>query len=266
MEEPLPNWVRKLTIDERSLLAKEKIKSVAEQVHELISIHENNRILLYTDTVCSRIPISYAANTYNQLTECLFRYQVVRLCALWDDSRGKDRASIPVVTSLIRDKQVWKLVADEKYRWWTKNRPRNLNPATSIEIDQQIISLNERHQEKMGRRDADEAEKNFESCIEKADRIERSDLHTSLRRLRDTRIAHSLITNASAACSIPTAMYGQEEELLNETVQLAGNLLLLLTGTNHGWDEVTSFASRCASELWDNFEFNLKQKPLTRDS
>lgn len=254
----VPQWVKRLSPIERAELAKERINSVAGQVNDLLHLQECNKILLYSDTVSSRIPKSFAANTFNLFTECLFRYQVARLYALWDSARGEDRESVPVVIALIRAKEVRETVAQDKYNWRMKAKPRILNLSSEIEIQSQELLVHERHQASLAKQDARDTMRALRRCILIADRIEKSNELKTLKAFRDSNVAHTLKMSPSIADRVSAATYGQEEDLLDCTVKLIDNLTVHLTGTNHSWDEVKSFANRCAKELWEGVKFTVK--------
>ena len=50
----------------------------------LLDIHENNAIVLYSDTLSKQIPKSIAANAFNVVREAMHQIEIIRVCALWD--------------------------------------------------------------------------------------------------------------------------------------------------------------------------------------
>jgi hypothetical protein len=257
-------WIEKLSTEERANLAKERIRTVAEQVYGLLQVHESNRILLYTSTVSSKIPRSFAANTFNLTKECLFRYQVIRLCALWDNDSGKERASLPVVAALIRDRRVRKLIACDRYSSRTAIKPRLLNPDPDPDLLNAQFRMNERIQERRGRTDARKALRGLRRCIRDIDKVEVSERLRSLRDFRNKHVAHCLQANATEVHSTNTLAYGQEEELLELTLRLVDQLALDLVDTNHCWETTKDYARRCASELWQNISFAIPGERMVR--
>jgi len=55
----------RMTTENRIKLAKEKTNRVVDHVRYLLELHENNEIVLYSNTLSSQIPTSYAANAFN---------------------------------------------------------------------------------------------------------------------------------------------------------------------------------------------------------
>jgi hypothetical protein len=51
---------------------------------------KTTRFVLYSDTLSSQIPTSFAANAFNVFQRGMHQFEIVRLCALWDswDSRS----------------------------------------------------------------------------------------------------------------------------------------------------------------------------------
>jgi len=51
--------------------AKRLIASVVDHLQYLLDIHENNAVVLYSDTLSKQIPKSYAANAFNVFREAM---------------------------------------------------------------------------------------------------------------------------------------------------------------------------------------------------
>jgi hypothetical protein len=74
---------------------------VVDHLQYLLDIHENNAVVLYSDTLSKQVPKSYAANAFNVFREAMHQIELVRVCALWD--RGDiERESIMTVGYLLR--------------------------------------------------------------------------------------------------------------------------------------------------------------------
>jgi len=58
---------------------------VVDHLQYLLDIHENNAIVLYSDTLSKQVPNSVAANAFNVLREQCTRLKIVRIAALWDN-------------------------------------------------------------------------------------------------------------------------------------------------------------------------------------
>jgi hypothetical protein len=101
-------WETKERIDE----AKRLTARVVDHLQYLLDIHENNAIVLYSDTLSKQIPESYAANAFNVFREAMHQIELVRICALWD-APVTGRESIPTVIELIADEKVLDALADQ---------------------------------------------------------------------------------------------------------------------------------------------------------
>ena len=75
---------KKMLIPERVEAAKEKTRRVVDHLSYLLELHENNAIVLYSSTLTSQIPESFAANASNVFQRGMHQFEIVRLCALWD--------------------------------------------------------------------------------------------------------------------------------------------------------------------------------------
>lgn len=73
----------RLTIAERLALAKAKTERVVDHLLYILELHENNEIIVYSHTLRSQIPTSYAANAFIVFRHGLHQFEIVRLCALW---------------------------------------------------------------------------------------------------------------------------------------------------------------------------------------
>jgi hypothetical protein len=71
-------WETKRRIDE----AKRLTTRVVDHLQYLLDIHENNAVVLYSDTLSKQITKSYAANAFNVFREAMHQIEIVRICAL----------------------------------------------------------------------------------------------------------------------------------------------------------------------------------------
>src|SRR6476660_9073595 len=102
----------KITTLDRVKAAKQKTERVVDHLLYLLELHENNAIIVYSDTLSSQIPPSYAANAFNVFRRGLHQFEIVRLCALWDRAEA-DKENIPTVIELIDDSEVIEALAQE---------------------------------------------------------------------------------------------------------------------------------------------------------
>jgi AbiU2 len=101
-------WETQMRIDE----AKRLTARVVDHLQYLLDIHENNAVVLYSDTLSKQIPKSYAANAFNVFREAMHQIELVRICALWD-APVRGRESIPTAIELIDDEKVLNALADQ---------------------------------------------------------------------------------------------------------------------------------------------------------
>ena len=118
-------WMFKhMATAERVEAAKQKTERVVDHLFQLIALHENNAIVVYSDTLALQIPRSYAANAFNVFRQGLHRFEIMRLCALWDRAwPDLSRESIPTIVELIADSNVIDALVEETRSTWTSRMP-----------------------------------------------------------------------------------------------------------------------------------------------
>ena len=107
-----------MTTAQRIEAAKEKTERVVDHLLYLLALHENNAIIVYSDTLSSQVTYSRAANAFNVLQAGLHQFEIVRLCALWDRT-GEDKESIPTIIELIDLPEVIEELAQETLGHWS---------------------------------------------------------------------------------------------------------------------------------------------------
>src|SRR5262249_49641021 len=108
---------------DRVSLAKTRTEKVVEHFRHLITVHETNRIVLFSDILSRQIPASRAANAFNIFRDSLYRFEIVRLCTLWDGP-GSDRESIPTVFALLDCRRVRRMIAEDTYKFHARQEVR----------------------------------------------------------------------------------------------------------------------------------------------
>jgi AbiU2 len=116
------NWPMSLSVEERVSLAKDKINKIIDHVCLCIALNESNAILNYSKSISGQIGSSHAAHTFALLQNSQHRYELMRLCALWD-APGRNRESIPTVAALIDDQDVISALVRETESLWEDVRP-----------------------------------------------------------------------------------------------------------------------------------------------
>jgi hypothetical protein len=107
-----------MTAADRIQAAKAKTERVVDHLLYLLALHENNAIIVYSDTLSSQVTRSLAANAFNVFQGGLHQFEIVRLCALWDRA-GADKESIPTIIELIKPSDVIEALAQETLRHWS---------------------------------------------------------------------------------------------------------------------------------------------------
>src|SRR5262245_38289642 len=111
----LPQMFKQMATVERVKAAKQKTERVADHLLQLIALHENNVIVVHSDALALQIQRSYAANAFNVFQQSLYRFEIVRLCALWDRAwPDLSRESIPTIVELIADANVIDALVEER--------------------------------------------------------------------------------------------------------------------------------------------------------
>src|SRR5258707_11326456 len=102
----------RLTTAERIELAKAKMVKVLDHFLYVVELHANNSFVVYSSTLASQIPNSYAANAFNVFQRSMYQIEIVRLCAIWDGI-DLDKENIPTVVELIDDDEIIEMLAEE---------------------------------------------------------------------------------------------------------------------------------------------------------
>ena len=132
-----------MTTANRKQAAKVKTERVVDHLLYLLALHENNTIIVYSDTLSSQVTRSLAANAFNVFQGGLHQFEIVRLCALWDRA-GADRESIPTIIELIKPPDVIEALAQE-----TRDELRNAIADVCTILDsprlKSIMNLRHKH-------------------------------------------------------------------------------------------------------------------------
>jgi hypothetical protein len=83
------------TTTQRIEVAKTKMGKVLDHFLYVVELHANNSFVVYSQTLVSQIPPSYAANAFNVFQRSMHQIEIVRLCAIWD-SADADKENIPM--------------------------------------------------------------------------------------------------------------------------------------------------------------------------
>jgi hypothetical protein len=245
---PQLKWPDNLTARDRLDAAKTITKKVVDHVTHLVALHESNRQLVFSNVLAQQITRSHAANTFNLLRDSQYRYEVIRLCALWDPP-SSERESISTIAALVNAPAVVDLVADEARARRIGMRSHLLGNPTVEE--REIIARHE------ARHAAEEAE---EWATRHSRQVRRACYNTcivrasvKLRALQDFRnhhLAHSLAEGARRTVPDVNPHYGDERRLLDISIKTVDRFYLGLCGTGFMWDHLREMHQRDADLFW----------------
>ena len=255
----------KLATAERVQVAKQKTERLVDHMLDLLALHESNAIVVYSDTLALQIPRSYAAHAFHLFRECMFRFEIVRLCALWDRPYPDlSREGIPTIIALIDNAEVIAALVDESHASWTGVSP--VDPSEVEETDVAVRELLGRLANERAIEEAVKARDGLTNSITQARKIESSTILRSARNLRDKHLAHSLSeTSQEKEGAVLPMKYGDERKLLLDSIPLVQALHLWVNGKGFNFDHSREIARRNAEELWKNCTFNIPRRDERRN-
>jgi len=197
------------------------MEKVLDHFLYLLELHENNVIAIYSPTLSSQIPTSYAANAFNVFQRGMHQFEIVRLCALWDRAEH-EKENIPTVIELIDDSSIIDVLAEETLSHWANIGTHHINPSVDAElkaIEQEAI--NESNIQ-FGKKQASKAQAGLREAITNARTILASPRLAAVMNLRDKHLAHSLSATRREAKHGPVAAvkYGDETSLLEALIPI----------------------------------------------
>jgi hypothetical protein len=249
----------KMTTAERVRAAKAKTERVVDHLLYLLTLHENNAIVVYSPTLASQIPRSYAANAFNVFQQVMYRFEILRLCALWDRPHPGDvsRESIPTIIALIDNAEVIEALIEETRASLTSIPP--LDQSEEGKTDAAVRELLGALNEQKAREEAAKARDGLTNSISKARKIETSAILVSVRNLRDKHLAHSLVkTSHEEMGPVLPMKYGDESKLLLDSLPLVEALHLWVNGKSFSFDKSREIARRNAEALWQHCTFQIQ--------
>jgi hypothetical protein len=252
----MPKFPDALTSENRINIAEKRADKLIDHVCDLFTMHEANKIVVYSSTLSRQIPRSRAASAFNQMQRSMHLFELVRLCALWDPCRD-DRESAPTVVELINTPEIiQKIVNDRHAKFADESFPYDCNPTT----DPIIEDLKDRWwQQERIERAGEEAEQTRIQLLDAINRTEAmrvSPILKSMRDFRDEHIAHNLDPDRPTGGG-RRPRYGEERALLRETVKVADLLHRALNDTSFMWLDARRQARRDAQALWSRCIFDI---------
>jgi hypothetical protein len=72
-------WPENLSTEDRIELAQAKTRQAMTHLLEMLALHENNAVIVYSDVLAKQIPKSRGANAFNTFQQSMHRYEIVRI-------------------------------------------------------------------------------------------------------------------------------------------------------------------------------------------
>jgi hypothetical protein len=249
-----------LSDGDRVKTAKAATAALVDHAIHLLSIHFGNEIVGYSDKLASQIPVSHAANAFNVFRDAYFKYEVTRLCALWDTPRRGDTEmqSIPAVVALIARPSIEPLLHQEQLEAWRAIGGGRFGASTDPTIRAIEEDSFQRQHEAFSQRQAAKQSQRLQTAVLWSNRVLGSARLQSVKNARDKSIAHSLLkTRLESKQAVAPMRYGDERYLLWKSVAIINNLYLGINGVSLDWHESISYAKSNAEELWNNTTFSI---------
>jgi membrane glycosyltransferase len=211
--------------------AKRLTTCVVNHLQYLLDIHENNAIVLYSDTLSKQIPKSIAANAFNVVREAMHQIEIVRIAALWDNPQTIERESILIVIELIDDPKVLDALADQA-------RADYPPPVANQRAERALSSLKD--------------------AIKKARQTRSSDTLKSIRNLRDKHVAHYLTEKAEETTNdIAPMKHGDEVPVIETSISIVEALNSYVNDVGMSFEAARAIDRKCAAALWQKCTFKI---------
>ncbi len=248
-----------LTVLERIEMARFKIHRVVDHLLYLLELHENNAIIVYSPTLSSQIPNSYAASAFKVFQNGLHHFEIVRLCALWDRA-GEDKENIPTAVELIGDPDVIEALAVEIYSHYESQGTRLLNPHDEPEIIAIEKEVLQERQKEFALTQLDSARNGLTKAITDARSILGSRQLEVVMNMRDKHLAHSLSQTRREKSTGPIAPmeYGDERDILLASLPIVEALYCWVIGVGFSFEDIREINREHAEALWCHCTFDIE--------
>ena len=252
--------IAKLSIAERLAVAKAKTERVVDHLLYLLELHENNEIILYSSTLSSQIPTSYAANAFIVFRHGLHQFEIVRLCALWD-SIEPEKENIPTIVELIDHPDVIETLGSRDGS--TLERPRGQHPESVEDPHLNALEAAEarRINNEFGEQQAQRAREGLREAVDNSRTILAAPKLISTMNLRNKYLAHSLTETRREreVGSIDPMKYGDERNLLNDLLPIVQSLFCWINGKSFDFENSRKINRKNAEALWGACTFDIKR-------
>lgn len=247
-----------LSKTERIDLAKARVSRVLDHLLYVIELHANNEFVVYSDTLSSQIPQSYAANAFLVFQRSMYQIEVVRLCALWDRAE-LPRENIPTIIELIDDDEIIETLGDNNLRDYSDGSNVGiLDPSDDPEIAELVRQSAKDVDQQFGRDQAAKAKAQLRHAVAVSRDIKASGLLASVMNARDKHLAHSLVyTRRELHDTVFPMKIGQETALLKASARIVEHLYCWITGKSFSIDNSQEVDHDNAAALWNGCKFNV---------
>jgi hypothetical protein len=230
-----------LTTAKRIQAAKAKTDRVIDHLLYLLALHENNAIITYSGTLSSQIRYAHAADAFKAFRAGLHRFEIVRLCALWDPAKDDKKnipteESIPTIVELIDLNDAIDALAQQTREQW---------PAAD---DYEFAS-------KQAQRARDELRK----AIKDVRKISKSSMLRSTMNVRHKHLAHSLTKTKLEKKRVAPMKYGHERKLLSKSLPIVEALHRWINSTHFCFANSQKIARSNAEALWKRCTFGIQR-------
>jgi hypothetical protein len=254
------NKISRLSITARVAAAKAKTERVVDHLLYVLELHENNEIIVYSPTLRSQIPTSYAANAFIVFRHGIHQFEIVRLCAIWD-SADLDKENIPTIIELIDHPDVIETLAQETAAHWKGQEANILNPSDDPELSALEVEAMRRSNDEFGEQQAQRAREGLREAVNSSRTILAAPKFTSMMNLRDKYLAHSLTETRRErkVGPIDPMKYGDEREMLNASLPIVQALFCWVNGTSFDFENSREIDRKNAKALWEACTFDIKR-------
>lgn len=249
--------IESLSKPERIRLARAKMEKVLDHFLYVVELHANNSFVVYSGTLASQIPSSFAANAFVVFQRSMHQIEIVRLCAVWDGA-DTDKENIATVIELIDDKEIIETLANENLRYWGNDHTSILNPSDDPEIaelERQAMNMADR---RFGEQQAARANSELKQAIADSRAILGSPRLAAVMNIRDKHLAHSLsITRREKRGPVQPMKFGDETELLNASILIIERLYCWVNGKSFSVNSSQEIDQANAEALWNGCKFTV---------
>lgn len=236
------NWPKERRIE----VARATIEKVVDHLLYVLQLQANSEWVVYSGRVAKQIPTSFAAHAYNTLRECMHQYDVIRICALWDEP-SENTESIPTVAELIADDEIIAKLADDARKPWHGQ-----------DSDSEISRIID---EGAGAEAAARAREQLPAMIEEVRDLRASPRLEALRQTRNKYLAHNLSVTwreLRDPSPIRPLQYTDEQFYALKSVPIVEKLQNGISGKGFQFGNSVDFNRRNAQSLWSGCTFEIE--------